>query len=91
MTNKEAFKEFGNVPYAVEEILWDLATSYAKALGIEKPVVNPVGFVKNFMKQECMVNEKYARMANQDNQNTTVIDVTYTEVDEAEKTLQEIK
>ena len=59
MTNLEVFQNFNTEKWVLEENLCFLLQAYAEKLGVKDPY-NPVTFVKDFMKEETIVDVEYA-------------------------------
>ena len=81
MTNQEVFENYGSERWAIEQNLcfmlqeyWD--ELYKKGVVKESQMpINPVSFVKDFMKQESYVETKYAEQSKMNTLEKNVIDV----------------
>lgn len=81
MVNSEVFKQFGSEQWAIEQNLcfmlqeyWD--ELYEKGAVKESQLpINPVSFVKNFMKEESYVEAEYAEQSKMNTLEKNVIDV----------------
>lgn len=65
MNNAEVFKQYGTEQWAIEEALCFLLQSYweehcKERFGQSQMPYNPVGFVKQFMKEETLVSVEFA-------------------------------
>lgn len=65
MTNKEVFEQYGSENWVIEENLYFLLQEFAENLGV-RPTFNTVGFIKNFMKDETLVEVEWAEKSKQD-------------------------
>lgn len=106
MKNSELFAEYGTEKWAVEENLCFLLQEYWEELQKKNSFaykfptclpINPVGFVKNFMKEETLVNIEYAEQSKMEAlkknivadvpvSSETIIDADYKELDSASET-----
>lgn len=94
MQNKEFFENYGTEKWAVEQNLCFLLQEYWEAVrertGVGRTLeanmpLNPVSFVKEFMKEETLVDIKYAEMSKMDTmekKNVGVVDADYRELGE---------
>ena len=65
MTNKEVFERYGSENWVIEENLHFLLQMFADKMGV-RPDFNTVGFIKNFMKEETIVDIEWAEKARLD-------------------------
>ena len=65
MTNKEVFEQYGSESWVVEENLHFLLQEFTEKLGV-RPTFNTVGFIKNFMKEETIVEVEWAEKSKLD-------------------------
>ena len=65
MTNKEVFESYGSERWVVEDNLYFLLQEFAEKLGV-RPPFNTVGFIKNFMKEETLVEVEFAEKSKLD-------------------------
>lgn len=81
MINSEIFKQFGSEQWIIEQNLcfmlheyWDELQKKGTVKESQLPI-NPVGFVKDFMKEESYVEAKYAEQSKMNTLEKNVIDV----------------
>lgn len=81
MINSEVFKQFGSEQWVIEQNLcfmlqeyWDELYKKGAVKGSQMPI-NPVSFVKDFMKEESYVETKYAEQSKMDTLEKNVIDI----------------
>ena len=79
MTNQEVFENYGSEKWVVEQNLcfllqgyWEQAYQKGYVKESQMPI-NPVGFVKGFMKEETIVETEYAEKSKMDSISKKVI------------------
>ncbi len=86
MTNQELFEQYGSEKWVIEQNLCFLLQTYweechSKGYIMESHMsVNPVGFVKQFMKEETLCNIKYAEQSKMDGLNDNAIEANFYEL-----------
>lgn len=81
MTNKEVFNNYGTEGWVVEEVLSYLLLEYKELVKQNNwQSTNTVGFVKNFLKEETLVNTNFAEKSKIENLEKNVIDVEVREI-----------
>lgn len=81
MVNSEVFKQFGSEQWVIEQNLcfmlqeyWDELYEKGAVKESQMPI-NPVSFVKNFMKEESYVEAEYAEQSKMNTLEKNVIDI----------------
>lgn len=86
MTNQEVFKNYGSEKWAIEQNLCFLLQGYWEECNDKGYVrksqmpINPVGFVKQFMKEETLCEVEFAEKSKLDSLKKDAVDVEYVEV-----------
>ena len=83
MNNQEFFEQYSREPWAVEQNLCFLLLEYAEKLGVKNPY-SSVAFVKQFMKEETLVDVEFAEKSAIDrlSKQADIIDADFKEVEE---------
>ena len=87
MTNQEVFTQFGSEKWVVEQTLCFMMQDYWEKLHEKGYVkesqmpINPVSFIKGFMKEETITDINYAEKSKIDTvENNVVIDADYIDI-----------
>lgn len=86
MTNQEMFKNYGSERWAIEQNLcfllqgyWEECNKHGYVNESQMPI-NPVGFVKKFMKEETLCSVEFAEKSKLDSMKKDAVDAEYVEV-----------
>jgi len=87
MLNKDVFKEYGSEQWVIEQNLYFLLQGYWEQLNQKGYIkesqmpINPVGFIKQFMKEETFCDLEYAEKSKLDSaEKSVVFDASFREV-----------